>query len=207
MTQRYYVHPENPQLRLIKQVADIIRRGGVAIYPTDSSYAFACALGEKRALDRIKQIKQLPDKHLFTLMCRDLSEVADYAKVENEAYRLIKLLTPGAFTFVLQARNKVPRRLMHPTRKTIGFRVPGNNIAMTLLEEIGEPVLTTTLNLEDDDIPYNETDTIEDMYLNQVDAFIDGGICGSNETTMIDLTGGAPELIRQGVGDASSVGL
>ncbi len=203
MTQRFYVHPDNPQPRLLNQIADIIRSGGVVIYPTDSCYAFACALGEKKSLDRIKQIRQLRDKHLFTLMCKDLAEVAEYAKVENNAYRFIKAITPGPFTFVLKAKNKVPRRLMHPTRKTIGFRIPDNNIAIGLLDVLGEPLMTTSLMLPGDEMPYDYAEIIFYKVSKMVEVFVDGGTCGFNVTTVINMVDGTPELIRQGIGDVS----
>ncbi len=201
MTQRFIVHPENPQARLLRQAADIIHGGGVIIYPTDSCYALACHLGDKKALERICRIRQINDKHLFTLMCKDLAEISDYAKVENSIYRMLKVLTPGCFTFVLKAKNKVPRRLMHSTRKTIGFRIPDNQIAIDLLQQVGEPLMTTSLILPDNELPHNDPDDIYDDFSKHVDLFIDGGSCGYEVTTVIDCTDNEPSLIRQGKGD------
>lgn len=194
------LHPVDPQPRLIAQCQEVFASGGVVIYPTDSCYAMGCALGFKDSLDKIRRLRNLGKRHLFTLACSDLSQVADYAKVDNVSFRLIRAHTPGAFTFILPARNKVPRNLQHPTRKTIGVRIPDNTLLMKLLEAHGEPIFTTTLIL-DDDLPYNDMDAIQDMFLKQVDLIIDGGVCGFGETTVVDLVSGQPELVRQGLGE------
>lgn len=200
MTQYFIIHPETPQKRLIHQAADIIRQGGVAIYPTDSCYALGCHLGEKEAVDRIRQIRKLDKHHNMTLLCRDLSEIATYAKVSNAAYRLIKSLTPGPYTFLLRATKDVPRRLQHPKRKTIGLRVPENPIVLALLETLGEPMLSTSLILSKDDVPLSEADDIIERLSGQVDLIIDGGACGIEATTVIDLLEDEPVLVRQGKG-------
>lgn len=201
MTQYLNIHPENPQARLISQAADIIRNGGLAIYPTDSCYAIGCHLGEKEAVDRIRQIRQLDKHHNMTLICRDLSEIAIYAKVSNPAYRLIKSHTPGPYTFLLRATKDVPRRLQHLKRKTIGLRVPENPIAQALLESLGEPMLTTSLILPKSELPMSEIEDIRESLSEQVDVIIDGGACGIEATTVIDLLEGEPVLLRQGKGE------
>ncbi len=202
MTQYFNIHPENPQERLINQAVDIIRKGGIAIYPTDSCYALGCHLGEKEAVDRIRQIRQLDKHHNMTLLCRDLSEIATYAKINNSAYRLIKSLTPGPYTFLLRATKDVPRRLQHPKRKTIGLRVPENHIAQALLETLGEPMLSTSLILSEDHVPLSDVDEMKAILDEKVDAIIEGGACGIDSTTVIDLLEGEPVLIRQGKGEA-----
>lgn len=201
MTHIFRVHPDNPQARLLKQAADIIHNGGVVIYPTDSCYALACHLGDKKALDRIIRIRQLNDKHLFTLMCKDLAEISDYAKVDNTVYRMLKVLTPGCFTFVLKAKSNVPRRIMHSSRKTIGLRVPEHNIAQALLEQVGEPILTTSLIKPDGELPEHDPEDIYDDFSKIVDLVIDGGYGGYDETTVVDCTDGEPYVMRQGKGD------
>ncbi len=200
MAQYFNIHPENPQKRLIDQAADIIRKGGLVIYPTDSCYAIGCHLGEKEADERIRYIRRLDKHHNMTLLCRDLSEIAVYAKISNSAYRLIKSLTPGPYTFLLRATKDVPRRLQHPKRKTIGLRVPENPIAQALLESLGEPMLTTSLILPGHDIPMSELDEIGDSLSKLVDVIIDGGACGIEATTVIDLLEDEPVLVRQGKG-------
>ncbi|MGB1800623.1 MAG: L-threonylcarbamoyladenylate synthase [Gammaproteobacteria bacterium] len=200
MSQYFNIHPETPQKRLIDQTAEIIRNGGLAIYPTDSCYALGCKLGEKDAVDRIRKIRQLDKEHNLTLLCRDLSEIATYAKVNNPAYRMIKSLTPGPYTFILRATKDVPRRFQHPKRKTIGLRIPENKIVLDLLESLGEPMLSTSLIMSDDGIPMFELDEISDRLGSQVDIIIDGGACGIEETTVIDLLDDHPVLIRQGKG-------
>jgi tRNA threonylcarbamoyl adenosine modification protein (Sua5/YciO/YrdC/YwlC family) len=200
MSQYFNIHPETPQKRLIDQAAEIIRNGGLAVYPTDSCYALGCKLGEKEAVDQIRKIRQLDKEHNLTLLCRDLSEIATYAKVNNPAYRMIKSLTPGPYTFLLRATKDVPRRFQHPKRKTIGLRVPENRIILDLLESLGEPMLSTSLILSDDGIPMFELDEISDRLGSQVDIIIDGGACGIEETTVIDLLDDHPVLIRQGKG-------
>ncbi len=197
------IHPENPQPRLIKQTADIIRAGGVIIYPTDSCYALGCQIGNKDAMDRIRAIRKLGEKHNFTLVCRDLSEIATYAMVDNAAYRLLKTHTPGPYTFVLKATHEVPRRLQHPKRKTIGLRIPGHPIAQAILKELGEPLMSSTLILPDDDIPMTDPQEMYDTLGHQVDLVINGGNCGAIPTTVVELTGGAPVVARHGLGDAA----
>ncbi len=204
MAQFFQIHPENPQHRLILQAADIIRKGGIVVYPTDSAYALGCHIGDKDALERIRTLRKLDKNHNFTLMCRDLSEIATYARVDNQVFRLIKNHTPGAYTFILEATADVPRRLMHPKRKTIGLRVPDNAIALALLEELGEPLMTSSLLLPGDELPMTDPYDIRDTLEHHVELVIDGGYCGLEPTTVIDLTGNAPELIRQGKGDFSS---
>ena len=200
MSQYFNIHPETPQKRLIDQAAEIIRQGGLAIYPTDSCYALGCHLGEKEAVDRIRKIRQLDKDHNLTLLCRDLSEIATYAKVSNPAYRMIKSLTPGPYTFLLRATKDVPRRFQHPKRKTIGLRVPENKIILDLLESLSEPMLSTSLIMSDDGIPMFELDEISDRLGGLVDIIIDGGACGIEETTVIDLLDDHPVLVRQGKG-------
>lgn len=203
MAQFFQIHPENPQHRLIQQAVEIIRKGGVIVYPTDSAYALGCHIGDKDALERIRTLRKLDKNHNFTLMCRDLSELATYARVNNQAFRLLKNHTPGAYTFILEATADVPRRLMHPKRKTIGLRVPDNAIALALLEELGEPLMTSSLLLPNEEYamtdPYDIRDTLEHM----VDLVIDGGYCGLEPTTVVDLTDDTPQLVRQGKGDFS----
>jgi len=202
MSQFFSIHPENPQIRLINQVVDIIQRGGVVVYPTDSGYALGCQLGEKNAVDQIRRIKKVDDKHHLTLVCRDLSELSHYAKVDNVAYRLIKSHTPGPYTFILKATSEVPRRLLHAKRKTIGLRVPDNRIAQDMLGSLNEPIMSSTLILPGEDMPMTDPYEIRDLLGNQVDAVIDGGFCGMEETTIVDFTGDAPEVVREGAGIA-----
>lgn len=204
MAQFFQIHPENPQQRLILQAADIIRKGGIVVYPTDSAYALGCHIGDKDALERIRTLRKLDKHHNFTLMCRDLSELATYARVDNQVFRLLKNHTPGAYTFILEATADVPRRLMHPKRKTIGLRVPDNPIALALLEELGEPLMTSSLLMPGEEFPMTDPYEIRDSLEHHVELVIDGGYCGLEPTTVIDLTGNAPELIRQGKGDFSS---
>ncbi len=205
MAQFFQIHPENPQHRLIVQAVDIIRKGGIVVYPTDSAYALGCQIGNKDALDKIRGMRQLDKDHNFTLMCRDLSELATYARVDNRIYRLIKNHTPGAYTFILEATAEVPRRLMHPKRKTIGLRVPDNFIALALLEELGEPIMTSSLLMPGEEYPLTDPYEMRDLLQHHVDLVIDGGYCGIETTTIIDLTGDAPELVRQGKGDFSPI--
>jgi len=200
VAQFFQIHPENPQSRLINQAADILKRGGLAAFPTDSAYAIGCHLADKGALDRIRQIRQLDKHHNFTLMCRDLSELATYAKVSNAVFRMLKAHTPGAYTFVLEATNEVPRRVMHPKRKTIGLRVPNNPIVLELIAALGEPIMTSTLIMPGDEYPLTDPYDIRQSLEHQLDLVVDGGYCGMEATTVIDLTGDSPELIRQGCG-------
>jgi len=195
------IHPVDPEPRLIKQAAQQLLAGDVIVYPTDSTYALACHIGDKAALEKIRRIRQLSDKHNFTLMCRDLSELATYAKVSNTAYRLLKAFTPGPYTFLLSATAEVPRRLMHPKRKTIGLRVPNHPVTQALLEEVGEPIMSTSLILPGDDLPLSEVFEIEEQLGNQVDLIIESGACGVEPTTVVDLVDGVPDVVRVGLGD------
>ena len=199
------IHPTHPQPRLIAEVVATIRAGGLIAYPTDSSYAFGCHLGDKRAMDRIQQIRKTDKHHNFTLVCSDLSEISLYARVENWAYRLIKSLTPGPYTFILPATREVPKRLQNPKRRTIGLRVPDHAIVKAMLESLGEPIMSSTLLLPGDDVPLSDVSTIEERIGNQIDLAIDGGPTGIEPTTVIDLSSGAVEILRQGLGDTSSL--
>lgn len=207
MSQFFQIHPDNPQLRLIKQAAQMIHGGGIVALPTDSCYALVCHLDDKSAVERLRRIRGVDDKHHLTLLCRDLSEIALYAKVDNRQYRMLKAATPGPYTFILEATKEVPRRLSHPSRKTIGLRVPENPIARTLLEELGQPLLGTTLILPDESDPLTEPDDVREHLQRQIELVIDGGACGFEPTTVIDLSGSEPELLRQGRGDAAMFGL
>jgi tRNA threonylcarbamoyl adenosine modification protein (Sua5/YciO/YrdC/YwlC family) len=197
------IHPQNPQLRLIHRAIEIIRGGGVIVYPTDSAYALACNLDDKHALDRIRRIRQLDDNHNFTLVCKDLAQVSSFSKIGNEAFRLIKTLTPDAFTFILEATKEVPRRLQHPKKKTIGICIPKNTIAQKLVEELGEPLFTTTLILPPDKTALSEPYEIKQRLDDLVDLIIDGGEIEYQPTTIIDCTSSNCEIIRQGKGIAS----
>jgi tRNA threonylcarbamoyl adenosine modification protein (Sua5/YciO/YrdC/YwlC family) len=203
MSQFFQIHPENPQARLIRRAVDIVREGGVIVYPTDSSYALGCAIGEKRAMERMRVIRRLDDKHNFTLVCRDLSEITTYAKIDNQSYRLLKTLTPGPYTFIHAATKQVPRRLQHPKRKSIGIRVPDNTIAQHLLAELNEPLMSTTLILPGDDMPLTDPYDIRDTLDAHVDLIIDGGYCGFEPTTVLDMTEEPPVIARRGKGDFS----
>ena len=203
MSQFFQIHPENPQARLIRQAADIIRQGGLAVFPTDCAYALACRVGDKKATERVQRMRQLDARHNFTLLCRDLSELSSFAKVDNTQYRLLKAHTPGAYTFILPATKEVPRLLMNPKKRTIGIRVPDNAIAMALLEEMGEPVMTSSLIMPGDDLPLSDPYDIRQTLENQLDLIVDGGYCGFEATTVVDMTDESPVLVRQGVGDAS----
>jgi len=201
MSQFFQIHPEDPQVRLIRQAADIVRAGGVIAYPTDSAYALGCHLGDKNALQRIRQIRRLDDRHNFTLVCRDLSEIAAYARVDNSAYRLLKHHTPGPYTFILKATSEVPRRLMHPKRRTVGLRVPDNAVAQALLGDLGEPLMSVTLIMPGDDLPLIDPYEIREMLERQVDLVIDGGYCGMEATTVVDMSDEVPMVLRVGKGD------
>ncbi len=203
MSEILYIHPDNPQPRFIQQAVEIIKRGGVTVYPTDSSYAIGCHLDDKTAIDRIRRIRQVDKHHHFTLMCRDLSEISRFAKVDNINYRLLKAHTPGAYTFILEASREIPRRLKHPKRKTIGIRIPDNNIALALLEELNQPLISSTLILPDDDFPMTDPYQIQLFLDHQVDLIIDGGYSGHQATTVIDLMQSPPEVLRKGGGDIS----
>lgn len=200
MSQFFQIHPVNPQARLIRRAVEIVRDGGVIAYPTDSGYALGCHIGDKEAMERIRALRVLDDKHNFTLLCRDLSEIATYAKVENSAYRLLKAHTPAPYTFILEATREVPRRLQHPRRKTIGIRVPDNVIAQALLAELGEPLMSSTLILPGQDMPMTDAEEIRDTLGNRLDLVIDGGYCGFEPTTVVDLVAGVPDILRVGKG-------
>ncbi|OBT12053.1 threonylcarbamoyl-AMP synthase [Vibrio sp. UCD-FRSSP16_10] len=203
MSQYFYVHPDNPQARLITQAATIVRNGGVVIYPTDSGYALGCQLENKSALERVCRIRKICDKHNFTLLCRDLSELSLYARVDNSAFRLLKNNTPGAYTFIFKATKEVPRRLMNAKRKTIGIRVPDNKIALDLLETLGEPMMSTTLILPGNDVTESDPEDIRDKLENVVDLIINGGYLGEQPTTVVDFSEGDPVIHRHGAGDTS----
>lgn len=207
MSQYFVINAENPQARLIKHAVEILREGGVIAYPTDSSYALGCMMGFKDAQDNIRQIRELDDSHLFTLVCSDLSELSTYAQVDNSQFRLLKANTPGAYTFVLRATKEVPRRLQHPKRNAVGIRVPNHAVLQALLHALAEPLLSMTLQLPNDDAPLNDAEEIRDRLENQVDLVIDSAISFAGLTTVIDLTASAPVLIRQGVADAAPFGL
>ncbi|MBP6562155.1 MAG: threonylcarbamoyl-AMP synthase [Neisseriaceae bacterium] len=200
------IHPDTPQQRLIEQAAQIIKKGGVAVYPTDSCYALGCSLDNKEAMNRILAIRQIDLKHHLTLVCADLSDLGTYAKVDNSQFRLLKAATPGSYTFILQASKEVPRRTQHPKRSTIGLRVPDNDIARALIAAVGEPMLSCTLMLPEDEDPLTDPYEIKDRLDHAVDVIIDGGWCGLEPTTVIDMTDGI-ELVRQGKGDSSLFGL
>lgn len=206
MTQTFHIHPDNPQQRLIRQAADVVRKGGLIAYPTDTTYALGCAIGEKAALDRLIQLRRLDDKHQFSILCADLSEIATYAKVSNTDYRLIKAHTPGAYTFILQGTSEVPRRLMHEKKRTIGIRVPDNAICQALLAELGAPLMTSTLLLPGEDLPLSDPYDIENALSGRVDLIIDGGFGGVDETTVVSLVDeGGPVIIRQGAGPSDRI--
>ena len=207
MAQYFVINAENPQARLIKHTVEILRAGGVIAYPTDSSYALGCMLGFKDAQDKIRQIRGVDDSHLFTLICRDLSELSTYAQVDNSQFRLLKANTPGAYTFVLKATKEVPRRLQHPKRSAVGIRVPNHAVVQALLGALGEPMLSMTLHLAGDEEPLNAAWEIRDKLERSVDLVIDSAISHAGLTTVIDLTEAAPVLLRQGAGDAAPFGL
>lgn len=200
MSQFFTIHPQNPQLRLVTQAVAIMRAGGVIVYPTDSCYALGCHLGDKAAMEQMSRIRKTDKNHNFTLVCRDLSEIATYAKVDNVSFRLMKALTPGPYTFILKATHEVPRRLQNPKRKTIGLRVPDHAIARAILDVLGEPIMSSTLIMPGKDIPETEPDKIRELLEKHVDLIIDGGHCGFEATTVIDLTGETPQVLRQGKG-------
>ena len=203
MSQFFRIHPMNPQHRLIHQAVKILNKGGVIVYPTDSAYALGCHIGDKKALDRISDIRRLQRDHHFALVCRDLSDLGVYAKVDNSAYRQIKAATPGPYTFILPASREVPRRLVDGKRKTIGLRVPDNEICRSLLQEMGEPIMSTTLILPGDDYPLTDPDEIRDLMGHQVDLIIDGGYCGLETTTIVGMEEDYPVIVREGMGDTS----
>jgi tRNA threonylcarbamoyl adenosine modification protein (Sua5/YciO/YrdC/YwlC family) len=202
MAQFFEIHPETPQLRLIHRAVEIIRQGGVIVYPTDSSYALACQIGDKSALDKIRRIRQLDDKHNFTLVCKDLAQVSNFTKIGNDAYRMIKALTPGPFTFILDATREVPRRLQHPKKKTVGIRIPQHPIALMLVAELEEPLFTTSLLLPGMNEPLTDPYDIRKRLEHEVELVIDAGIIEYRETTIIEFSNNGPEIVRQGIGIA-----
>jgi tRNA threonylcarbamoyl adenosine modification protein (Sua5/YciO/YrdC/YwlC family) len=203
MAQFFQIHPENPQARLIKQAVAIIRDGGLVVYPTDSSYALGCQIGDKGAMEKIRRIRRVDDAHNFTLVCRDLSEISHYAKIDNQEYRLMKSLTPGPYTFISKATKQVPRRLQHPKRKTIGIRVPDNAIVKALLDELGEPIMSTTMILPGDEMPLTDPYEMRQILDPHVDLIIDGGYCGLEPTTVVEMIDDIPQVLRTGKGDTS----
>jgi tRNA threonylcarbamoyl adenosine modification protein (Sua5/YciO/YrdC/YwlC family) len=205
MSQFFIIHPENPQPRLIKHAAQIVKDGGVIVYPTDSAYAIGCQLANKDALERIRQIRQLDEKHNFTLVCRDLSELSTYAVVDNAAFRMLKAHTPGPYTFILNATKEVPRRLLQPKRNTIGLRVPSSKIVQALLQELNEPLMSITLVLPEQEFPFVDAEDIYESLGKRVDLVIDGGPCGMTPTTVVDLVEGSPKVVRVGKGDVKSL--
>ncbi len=207
MSQSFQVHPDNPQPRLIRQAAQLLHQGGVCAVPTDSSYALVCHLDDKAAAEALRRIRQVDDKHHLTLLCRDLSELANYARVDNRQYRLLKLGTPGPYTFILEATKEVPRRLSHPSRRTIGLRVPEHRVAQALLAELGQPLLATTLIPPGETEPMNDADEIRARFQKLLAGVVDAGACPMAPTTVIDLSGDEPVLVRQGRGDPAVLGL
>jgi tRNA threonylcarbamoyl adenosine modification protein (Sua5/YciO/YrdC/YwlC family) len=203
MSQYFTLHPINPQPRLIRQAAEIVRQGGVIVYPTDSCYALGCHIGDKAAMERMRTIRQVDEKHHFALVCRDLSEIATYAKVDNQQYRLLKAATPGCYAFILEATREVPRRLQHPQRRTIGLRVPDHPVVRALLAELKEPLLSSSLILPGDDVPLNDPQEIRERLQHQVDLILDAGSCGLEPTTVVNLTGSEPVIVRVGKGDTA----
>jgi tRNA threonylcarbamoyl adenosine modification protein (Sua5/YciO/YrdC/YwlC family) len=207
LAQLFTVHPDNPQPRLIRQAADIVRSGGVIVYPTDSCYALGCRIGDKAAMEKIRAIRGVDERHHFTLVCRDLAEIGQYARVDNVQFRLLKAATPGSYTFILQATREVPKRLLHPSRRTIGLRVPDHRVAQALLAELREPVLSSTLILPGDDSPLNDAEEIRDRLGRQIELVLDGGPCGIVPTTVVDLTGDAAVITRVGKGSVELFGV
>lgn len=203
MSQYFHVHPDNPQARLVNQAVQIINQGGVIVFPTDSGYAIGCHIGDKKALDKIAQIRQIEKDHNFSLVCRDLSELSEYARVDNSAFRMLKNNTPGAYTFIFKGTKEVPKRLLNPKRKTIGIRVPDNNICMSLLEELGEPLMSTSLILPGENAVETDPDEIRERLEHQVDLIIHGGYLPESPTTVVDFSEGDPNVIRVGHGDPS----
>lgn len=201
------IHPDDPQTRLLTQAADMLRAGGVAAFPTDSCYALGCCLGDKDAVERIRQIRAIDERHHLTLMCRDLSEIAQFARVDNAQYRLLKASTPGSYTFILEGTKELPRRVLHPKRKTIGLRIPSHKVALALLNALGEPLLTSTLMLPNEEAPLTEGWEIQAHLDEQLEVIIDGGFCGTEATTVIDLTSLPPQLVRAGRGSLELFGL
>jgi len=203
MSQFFYVHPDNPQGRLMKQAADIIKQGGVIVYPTDSGYALGCHLGDKKALERICRIRDIDKEHNFTLVCQDLSQISEYTRVDNTAYRLLKNNTPGAYTFIFKGSKEVPKRLLNPKKKTIGIRVPDNTISQALLTELAEPIMSTSLIMPGQEMAEYDPEQIRDLLEHQVDLIVNGGYLGEHPTTVIDFSNDSIEIIRVGEGDPS----
>ena len=200
------MHPDNPQQRLVRQAAEIVRGGGVIVYPTDSCCALGCRIGDKAAMERIRAIREVDERHHLTLVCRDLAEIGQYARVDNAQFRLLKAATPGSYTFILHATREVPKRLLHPSRRTIGLRVPEHKVAQALLEELGEPLLSSTLILPGDELPLNDADEIRERLERRVELVIDAGPCGIVPTTVVDLTGDKPVIARVGKGSTAPFG-
>lgn len=207
MAQFFSVHPEQPQPRLVRQAAEILRGGGVVAFPTDAAYSLGCRIGEAEAVTRIRAIRGVDERHHFTLMCRDLSEIATYARVDNVQFRLLKATTPGSYTFILEATKELPRRILHPKRKTIGLRIPAHPLPLALLTALDEPMLTSTLLLPGDELPLNDPEEIRERLEKRIDLVIEAGACGLEMTTVVDLTGPAPELVRAGRGALQPLGL
>ncbi len=203
MARFFDIHPANPQPRAIGQVADLVRSGGLIAYPTDSCYALGAQLGNKNALDRIRSIRQLDNKHHFTLVCKDFAQLGQFVLVDNDVFRAIKAVTPGSYTFILRATDEVPRRLLHPKKKTVGVRIPDHRVVRALLEELGEPLLSSTLLLPDEETPPTEGWEIKELLDHQVDGVVDSGECGAEPTTVIDFSNGEAEVVRRGMGDPS----
>jgi len=207
VAQFFSIHTDTPNIRLIRQAVAIVRGGGIIVYPTDSCYALGCHIGDKDAMTRIRAIRQVDERHHFTLVCRNLAEIATYAKVDNSQYRLLKAKKPGSYTFILQATREVPRRLQHPKRSTIGLRIPDHPVVQALLEELGEPLLSSTLILPGDELPLNDAEEIRERLEHQVELVMDAGSCGIDMTTVIDLTTDVPALVRPGKGDLEPFGI
>jgi tRNA threonylcarbamoyl adenosine modification protein (Sua5/YciO/YrdC/YwlC family) len=207
LAQYFVIHPDNPQPRLIRRAVEIVRAGGVIVYPTDSCYALGCHIGDKSAMERLRAIRQVDERHHFALVCRDLAEIAVYARVDNRQFRLLKSATPGSYTFILQATRELPKRLLHPSRRTIGLRVPDHRVVQALLAELGEPLLSSTLMLPGDEWPLNDGQEMRDRLEHLVDVVLDCGSCGVTPTTVVDLTGETPTITRQGKGSVAPFGL
>jgi tRNA threonylcarbamoyl adenosine modification protein (Sua5/YciO/YrdC/YwlC family) len=207
VSQYFKIHPLNPQPRLIRQAAQILRDGGVIVYPTDSCYALGCHIGDKAAMARIRALRQLDARHHFSLVCRDLSEIANYARVDNRQYRLLKAATPGAYAFILEASREVPKRLQHPSRRTIGLRIPDHPVVRALLAELNEPILSSSLILPGDEAPLNDPEEIRERLDRRVELIMDAGACGIEPTTVVNLTGDVPEIVRVGRGDTGLFGV
>lgn len=207
MTEYAILHPRNPQPRTIARAVEVLRAGGVIAYPTDSCYALGCHIGDKAAMERIRRIRELDERHHFALVCRDLSELAVYARVNNQQFRLLKAATPGAYVFILEATRELPKRLQHPKRRTIGLRVPDHPVVAALLGLLGEPILSSTLILKGDEFPLVDGDAIRERLTNQVDMILDAGSCGLQPTTVVDLTAAAPVVVRKGKGALAVLGI